>query len=463
MKNKASRKTFQDRLDEMVRQLRHDMASGRYPAGSFLPSESTLATQFQLSNKSVRKGLETLVEEGAIVKINRVGNRVAEQVRQQRTVVTLGCASSIERDLELTRLIADFEELHPWIEVKTVNYAIEFSAAPQSFVKMAASYLEAGLIDVTTLNSANLQEMYEQDALGCLEPLDASAEAYSFVTSPVTFDGTMYMQPVSFSPIVLCYNKAHFREAGLPEPDSSWSWSELLRTAKTIAKPGERFGFYFYLMSENRWPIFLLQSGSHAPASEAADWMNGLRLVQAIISDPHVIPGYITESSDDVNQFFLQGNVSMIMSSYFSMNEFKHVDIEYDISPLPFLDRSATLQIIIGMAISRQAKNKDAAKLLVAYFASRRAQQLIRDHTTSLPVTKSIAEGPPSRDAAPLNRPQHEAMFRELFPTFRLQRDLNFTAAAQLTLRNLLKRYWSGIIDEASLLNQIDELRDSAK
>ncbi|RAV08470.1 extracellular solute-binding protein [Paenibacillus contaminans] len=458
MKNKVSRKTFQDRLDDMVRQLRQDISSGRYAAGSFLPSESALAEQFRLSNKSVRKGLEQLVEEGAIVKINRVGNRVAEHARQLKTVVTLGCASSIERDFELAKLLDDFQKLHPWIEVKTINYAAETSSGPHSFVKMARAYLEAGLIDVMTLNQNNLQEMFEQNAHDCLEPLEPPADVYPFVVSPVTFDGTTYMQPVSFSPVLLCYNRTHFRDAGLPEPDSSWSWKELRRVAESIAVPEERYGFYFYLLSENRWPIFLMQSepgtGHKPDESTANGWLNGIRLVRDIISD-RIMPGYLTESSDDVNQLFLQGTVSMILSSYFSMNEFKHTDIDYDISPLPVLNRSASLMVIIGLVVSRNAKNKEAAKLLVSYFASHRAQQLIRDLTTSLPVIKSIAEGAPSPEAPPLNRPPHEAMFRELFPSFRLHRDLNLSVADQLSLRSVLKRYWSGMNDEASLLEQI--------
>jgi hypothetical protein len=46
-------------------------------------------------------------------------------------------------------------------------------------------------------------------------------------------------------------------------------------------------------------------------------------------------------------------------------------------------------------------------------------------------------------------------MFRELFPSFRLHRDLNLSVADQLSLRSVLKRYWSGMNDEASLLEQI--------
>ncbi|MBP1991489.1 extracellular solute-binding protein [Paenibacillus eucommiae] len=471
MKSKISRKTFQSRLDEMVLRLRQDIANARYAPGSYLPAESALAEQFHLSNKSVRKGLEQLAEEGLIHKINRVGNRVAEPIGQRKTIVTMGCPSIIERDLEMARLIADFQEQYPWIEVRTVTYAAESSAASSSFDKMARSYLENGLMDVMVLNNSQFQEMVEADAVNLFEPLPINGEMYPFVMSPFTDNGEMYVQPVAFSPIILCYNRQHFREGGLLEPDSSWTWSDVLQISDRISKPEDRYGLYFHLLSENRWPIFLLQSAANADASADTnanasspdhEWLNGARVVQEITQNRRIYPGYITESRDDVNTLFLQGKVSMIMSSYFSMNEFKQASIDYDISPLPYLDRPATLLIILGMAISRSSKNKEAAKLLTSYLASHRAQQQLRDMTLSIPVVKTIAEQRPSSAAGnELNRPAHEAMFRELFPTFRLHKHLQLTVAEQHALRNLLKRFWSGIIDEKMLIDEFTQLQQS--
>lgn len=64
----ASRKTFKSRLNFMVKRLRADILSGVYRQGEFLPSEKELVSQFQLSNKSVRKGLEQLIAEQLIVR-----------------------------------------------------------------------------------------------------------------------------------------------------------------------------------------------------------------------------------------------------------------------------------------------------------------------------------------------------------------------------------------------------------
>jgi multiple sugar transport system substrate-binding protein len=45
-----------------------------------------------------------------------------------------------------------------------------------------------------------------------------------------------------FSPAILCYNRDHFTEKALLEPDSSWSWDELFETAEKLAIENERMG-----------------------------------------------------------------------------------------------------------------------------------------------------------------------------------------------------------------------------
>ncbi len=113
MKAKPTNKQFLLQLGQVVDELRNEIYSGVFAANAYLPSESALAKRFQISNKSIRKGIEKLVEEGLIVKIPRVGNRV----NAQRASVTLilACSQTIERDFQLKRLLDDFHKLHPWI------------------------------------------------------------------------------------------------------------------------------------------------------------------------------------------------------------------------------------------------------------------------------------------------------------------------------------------------------------
>src|SRR5690606_19663970 len=71
----------------------------------------------------------------------------------------------------------------------------------------------------------------------------------------------LYAQPFAFSPVILCYNKEHFTEKGVFEPDSSWTWHDFWEQVGKL--PSEnRFGFFFNLASLNRWILFFLQNGA---------------------------------------------------------------------------------------------------------------------------------------------------------------------------------------------------------
>ncbi|MFD0712597.1 extracellular solute-binding protein [Paenibacillus sp. GCM10027626] len=453
---KKDRKTYGERLDYMIRDLQRLIAAGTYPPGGYLPPESKLAEEYALSNKSVRKGLEQLVAEGAITKINRVGNQVTGRSAADKAVITLGYTESIERDLELQQMLEEFHQQHPSIQVNTILMTPMGPSSHVRFPETVEPYLVNGIIDVFTVNQAQFLEFAEQQALELLEPLEPEAGAYHFLNDSFTAGGRQYVLPIVFSPVILCYNREHFRKAGMAEPDSSWTWHDTIRHAEALARPGERFGLYFYLMSENRWPIFLLQ-GMHEGISRerfASEMKELVRLVKLMLDHPAIFPKYLTEGSDDVNQLFLQEKVSMMLSSYFSLNELKHTKVPYDITPLPYLHRQGTLNVTIGMAVNRHTKQKEAAMTLVRYFASKKSQQAIRERTFSIPAHKAVAEQV-GKEKYNLNRPPHYPMFRELFPSFQSHRELRMNAAQFQAARTLLKNYWSGLITEEKLWEEL--------
>ncbi|MGI2297651.1 extracellular solute-binding protein [Paenibacillus sp. GXUN7292] len=461
MTTTSKRKPFQERLDSFVQKLREQIMDGVYPPGSFLPPEMKLAELYQLSNKSVRKGLDTLVDEGLIVKINRVGNKVTGTGSKERIVLTLGCSPSIERDFALQQLLADFHAQFPTIQVKTIPISSGHPTVGNHNISTFKNFLENGIVDVLSLNPMYFGEFVENNCLELLEPVEQQPDIYPFLQKPFSYEDKLYVQPVVFSPMVLCYNKEHFRKMELPEPDSSWSWSDVVQSAEKLAIPGQRHGLYFHLLSENRWPLFMLQSGmTFQPAGEGetcelagTKLLDNIKQVKQLVNNRTIFPGYLIESNDDVNQLFVEDRVSIIISSYLNLNEFKHTNIQFDVAPLPYTDYPATLLIIVGLAINANSPNKHAANLLLRYFATRRAQQKIREYTLSIPAYKPIAEQT-GQDSKSLNRPSHYAMFREHLRSARVQRDLGLTDVHFYALRSLLKKYWSDMIDEDTLCKE---------
>ncbi|WP_309119433.1 extracellular solute-binding protein [Paenibacillus sp.] len=458
MSGQSDRLSFQEKLDYMVSTLRSEIINGTRKPGSYLPAESALAKQFHLSNKSVRKGLDELVAEGLIVKIDRVGSMVSKD--RQVVTVNFGCNPSLTDDIQMTELLEEFHRRHPGIRVRAIP--LDFF----EHVSSAGEMLSSGLLDVVSFSNSQFQELVENDErLSLLEPLEPDEGIYPIASEAFRCDGRLYARAVSFSPVVLCYNKGHFREAGLPEPDSYWTWDDLVDTAQKLTAHSGRHSVYFVPASLNRYSLFLLQSGMETSRDEAGRVRIGpklaysLRKFSDIVNDHDIFPKYFSGTNeDDSVSLFMQEKVSMILTTYFSLNAFKSLPLEYDISPVPLLRRGGeqkTLLLSIGVGVNRRAKEKEAALAFADFLASPEAQLVVRERTTSIPARKLVAE---QGTTDQLNRPGRYLMYRELFPSFMYHKDLGLSIPSLKSISNRLKEYWSGISDERDLHMRLEEL-----
>ena len=321
MTSRPSRTTFRQRLDEMVTVLRDDIITGRRAAGDYLPSEVALAEQFQLSKNSVRKGLERLVEEKLIEKVPRVGNRIADPGASGTVLLRFGYYRSVIQEAALDQLIEGFQQAHPHIRVELVPLPYE------NYPDAVSGYIGHDMLDVATVNYNDFRWLADEGHHELLEPLAPRPELYPFIADCFRHEGQLLGLPFIFSPVMLCYNRDHFLAHDLPEPDSSWRWSELMAAAERLGQEPGTFGFYFHMLSNNRWPVFLLQSGGRFEPNEAGDvpvcgtkLLEGLRLTRELIDRQSAYPAYLSENDMDAERLFLQGKLSVIIATYFSLN-----------------------------------------------------------------------------------------------------------------------------------------------
>ncbi|PYI53778.1 extracellular solute-binding protein [Paenibacillus flagellatus] len=473
MTERISRRTFAERLDQMVRELRGRILDGTYAEGDFLPAESALAMRFRLSNNSVRKGLETLVAEGLIVKIDKVGSRVIPGTARPTTTITIACSPSIARDTDFQRLLDDFHLIHPSIRVAPVAANPAGDALGGTYPEFIRNAVDDESVDLFTVNHMHFRELAESGFLHVAEPLPPDGRMYRFLNEAFAIDGRTYVLPLVFSPVVLCYNKDHFAEAGLPEPDSGWTWDDLVDAAARLTVPGKRHGFHFFQVSENRWPLFVLQGGGtfgerdgDAPIGRSGGedrlerLLEGVRLCGDILRNRDVFPNYWPESEPEASRLFAEGRISMQLATYHSLNDLKDAGVRYDISPVPNPAGRppATLLVAIGLLASARTKRKEEVRLFLDYAASRRAQEHIRAHTLSIPAMKAVAESPEPETGAKLNRPARFPLFREIIPSYRLHAQLGLPMRQFEPLRRELMLYWSGMLDEPGLAERLRKL-----
>lgn len=444
-KQKQSRTTFKERLDNMVKTLRHDIAAGKYRTGEYLPSEANLVDMFSLSINSVRKGLEQLVAEGLIVKKTKVGNMVVKPPGSECVTITFGYHLSMDGIADISCLVSEFEAKHPHIKVVPVQLSI------LNYNEIVKNYMGNDMLDVVTIRETELQTYEERGELDLLEPAAVNSGAYPFLQDTFSREGVTYACPLVFSPVILCYNREHFLAKDLPEPDSSWSWDDLVRVTSQLAEPPGRYGFYFNYLSEHRWPIFLLQSGKR----DATSWIDAFRLSKSIVANRQLFPLYTEEYDIDAKSLFLEEKVSVIMTTYFNLNHLKNAPFSFDIAPVPHHNEQKTMMLAVGLAVNRGSKKKAAAQELVQFLTSAEAQYHIRKRTLSIPGLKKAAEWTGEEE---MYRPSRYTMYREIIPTFRTLADLRLPADELRHLQRELKLYWSDIVDETTLSEFIEQM-----
>ncbi|RDI40004.1 extracellular solute-binding protein [Falsibacillus pallidus] len=451
MSGKINREEFKAKLNHLVSSMRKKIIEGDINVGDYLPSELILAEQYGLSKNSVRKGLEELVSEGLIVKKSRIGNQVASTRPFDQVILRVGYYPSLIKDAQLKELIKRFEAENPAIKVQTIALPYEH------YRHTVQDFFQNDMIDVVTINYKDFCDFNHYQS-SVFEEIAEDPNIYSFLQKPFSAAGkkkTQYVKPFVFSPIVLCYNKEHFDQKGMAYPDSGWKWDDALEAASQLMKENQedgRCGLYFHPLSLNRWPILLLQNrveftrnSNGEPVFPGKEFLESVNLLRALFDEQQIMHTFLSDSDRDAEKLFLEQKASMIMASYFSLNEIKNHKIQYDIAPLPYLKDPSTLLLIIGLAINKFSSKKEAAAKFVDYLSGEDAQEIIRTNTLSIPAMKKAAE---RQDETEVYKPLRYQLFREIIPTYKLYTDIGLTAKEFGEVRNELRIYLSDLMDD---------------
>ncbi|TLS49664.1 extracellular solute-binding protein [Paenibacillus antri] len=453
---KPDRKTFVDRSNQLIAHIRTNLANGTYQVGDYLPSEVAFAEQFDLSKNSVRAAMGKLVEEGLIRKVPRVGTQVAASGRQN--ALRLGLYPSLYADAKLNDLLASYRREHPEVRVETVTL-------PYSNPDSIRQLLAYGVVDVVLLNNLDYLYFRDNSLLSLFEPQAPQASSFPFLNKLFmehTEPDRVFLRPFVFSPVILCYNRDHFREAGAFEPDSSWTWGDLRQTLKKLA--GEsRYGLFFHLSSNNRWPIFLLQNGvsfareDGLPHPGRSNRLEAFRDVRELIHEDGLFPRMLSFSLHDVELLFKQEKVSVILTTYYRLNELADAGFPFDIAQLPRSEGGSadTLLLCTGVGVNASSAQKKEAESLASFLLSEEAATTIRRGTFTLPANKRVADGIASELP---NAPRRFDIYREMIPSFAAHDRLGLVPEEIETFGKCLGQYYSKLIDEEGLIQMFHTL-----
>lgn len=243
---------------------------------------------------------------------------------------------------------------------------------------------------------------------------------FSEVVSRFTRKGKVFCIPRDTAPFAcVYYNKALFKEMGVPLPKDSWNLNEFLDTAKKLTvdesgkHPGEpgfnekkikTYGYWGW-----SWQNFVYAHGGGLVDdinNPKICTMNSKEAVEGIqysvdLSYKHFVspkPDSLSNMGMSINQLFSMGRLAMFQSGIWETPNLRRVigkKFDWDVAMFPKgpKGKRAFGTGGSGYAIMNMCKNPDAAWEVVKCLAGDYGQETLADTGLAQPANKLIAKG----------------------------------------------------------------------
>jgi multiple sugar transport system substrate-binding protein len=248
-------------------------------------------------------------------------------------------------------------------------------------------------------------------AMGELEPLNAYVardsvpldDFYPALLDAFRWEGTLYGLPRDNDTKVIYYNRAHFAEAGIPEPADGWTWADLRAAARALTRHDRvapRYGFGFE--PSYWWLVWVWQNGGEVldspthPTSVLLDSpqnAEALQFLQDLIYTDRVTPPPDHLNTDDMNQLFRDGQLSMVFGNHALVPWLTEATgLLWDVAPLPRNAERINLAGGAGFVMSRRSQQKEAAWTLMRFLSGPKAQAILSESGVITPARRSVRE-----------------------------------------------------------------------
>ncbi|NEA31399.1 sugar ABC transporter substrate-binding protein [Streptomyces sp. SID13031] len=304
-------------------------------------------------------------------------------------------SSNDGHEKDLTAIVNAFQTANPNITVlvETVPYA-------DYFTKLQTSVAGGTAADAFELNYENFVTYAKNGSLAELKNVDTAAYKKSLVDA-FNDGGKQFGVPESFSNVVLFYNKALFKKAGVAEPTDAWTWKDEQAAAVKLTDKGAKVWGDYQPVSYNEFYKVLAQNGGeflNADRTEATfNSPQGVEAAKFLIDKvgktmPTEADGAGTPDFD--SKLFKSGKLAMWHTGIWMFSAMAAAPFDWDVVVEPGNTKKASAMFVNGLVVSAASKNAEAAQKWVTFLAS-------SDDTTKTRLATSW-ELPPVADDAKL-------------------------------------------------------------
>lgn len=322
----------------------------------------------------------------------------------------------------LEHLIEVFESENPGIEV---NYTTaDFGSY---FTKLQTDFAAGTAADVFELNYENFVTFASRGTLLDLGAyMEASANVseatfYPAALDAFSFEGKQLGLPITFSTVMLIYNKDLFDAAGVEYPTDDWTWDDVIAAGKAITDPAKRV--WGISQPVQFWEFYKVaaQAGGGLSVSPTVriDTPENLAaahyLVDKVTVD-HIMPTDAEMSGVGDIDLFLNQQLGMIVTGIWMFDQFvNEADFDWDVAVEPGGAKKATHFFSNAAVVASTSKAPEAAYKWVEFLASNPEVVKTRIETnwelSALSLEQADALASYLAKPVPANR---EAVFRSL-------------------------------------------------
>ena len=309
---------------------------------------------------------------------------------------------------------------------------------------------------LTQFNGGNAYDVYGTaietfetfERRGLFIPLDdyiAKNSSYSDFAPALfkysSYHGKTYFIPIGWNNIMINYNRALFKDAGVEYP-KDWTWDQFREVAKKLTKrdaAGNVTQYGYEVPNQNFFvqPWFLTNGTS--PLNP--DWTASNMLDPKVSETLHFLHDLIhvdkvspIPGKDTMDNQFAAGQVAMISRGHWIIENAKRAKLDMDIADVPSKVTDNTVIGFGGYAVSKTSKYPDLAKELVGALTSEETQKEEGELGGGVPGRKSAAETP-----AFLAFPPSAALYYETLPhTIPVPSPANFQEVEKIFMRNFV-------------------------
>jgi multiple sugar transport system substrate-binding protein len=330
---------------------------------------------------------------------------------QDRQEVSFAFWGDPAEEAAYNRVIAEFEELRPDIDVS----AIYVPDQGDFQTKIATSFAGGDPPDIFLINFRRFGQYAARGALEPIEPyLDTSSSLSldQFYEIPIDAfryrGGELTCMPQNISSLVVYYNVDLFEQNGVPRPVDGWTLEEFVAAAETLTQDTNGDGAidqYGLAVDPSmiRYVPFIWGAGGEVvddvdnPTTLTLDTPEALEGINWFISlgatGHGVTPSEAEVLAQDNESRFMNGGAAMLMQSRRVVPTLREIEsFTWDVAGLPVGKQRASVLHSDAFCMAAATENKDAAWAFIEFAAGEQGQTILAETGRTVPSMISVAE-----------------------------------------------------------------------